>query len=78
MEYGCEVFGHAIVAPVIAPGLAGMDEAVIALQEALLVPQEFPAVTQIFPDDGVLVKLTEMDVVPCPVAIVALAGTVHV
>jgi hypothetical protein len=49
---------------------------VTARQLAALVPHAFEAVTHTLPE--VLPKLTVIDVVPCPDAMVAPAGTVQV
>ena len=66
------------IIPVIAPGLAGTpDVAVMLIQLDGLVPQAFEAVTQIFPEDAVLEKLIIMEVVPCPLVMVAPDGVVQ-
>lgn len=49
---------------------------VIVIQVAVLVPQVFDAVTQMFPP--VAPKVTVILVVPCPELMVAPPGTVHV
>jgi hypothetical protein len=69
--------GHCAAVPVIGPGVAGVPGLTItAIVEALLVPQVFPAVTDIVP--LVVPVVTCIDVVPCPELIAQSPGTVHV
>ena len=48
-----------------------------ARHDALLLPQELSAVTQIFPFTAPLPKSTKMELVPCPEFTVAPDGTVQ-
>ena len=64
--------------PVIDPGAAGAVVPVIAFVLAALVPQLLLAVTLNVPEVNVLVKLTDTEVVPWPLRIVAPVGAVHV
>ena len=64
------------VVPVIVPGIAGID--FIASDFAELEPQAFFDITLTFPDENEPPKLTFIEVVPCPLVIVAPVGTVHV
>ena len=50
---------------------------VTAMQEGLLVPQLLLETTQMFPEEKVPPKFTVTEAVPCPVEIVAPAGTVQ-
>ena len=61
----------------MTPGVAGVAMTVTARVRAALVPQEFPAVTLMFPFAPVPPVVTEIDVVPLPELIVHPAGTVQ-
>ncbi len=61
----------------IVPGVAGAPEVTVTAEVlAVLVPQALVAVTLILPE--LTPKLTVMDVVPCPEAMVAPDGMLHV
>ena len=62
-------------APVIFPGTAGLD--IIANVLAVLAPQPLFALTDSVPDVNAAKKLTVTKLVPCPLAMVALAGAVQ-
>ena len=73
------LFAQGRVLPVMEAGTGGAAKTiVIALHTELLLPQELPATTQIFPLTAAAPKLMLMEVDPCPLEIVAPEGTVHV
>ena len=65
----------AVAGPVIVPGIAGVPYTCIV--RAALVPAQLIADTPMVPDVNEELKFTVMDVVPCPLVIVAVAGTVQ-
>ena len=69
---------HTAVAPVIAPGVAGGATPVIENDTEELVPQGLPAVTFSVPLPKEALKVIVTTLVPCPLAIEELEGTVHV
>ena len=65
-----------LTGPVTRPGVEGSEYRFKV--RAALFPQLLPAVTFSVPEVKDAEKLTVTDVVPCPVAMVALVGAVHV
>ena len=67
------------IGPLIVPGVAGVPGlTVTAKLLAALVPQLFPAVTEIFPFCPALPVVTVIEVVPAPAVINQPIGTDHV
>jgi hypothetical protein len=69
-------FAQTVAGPEMPPVISGT--AFRALQAEGLLPQLLFAVTQIFPVENEVPKLTVTEVVPCPETIVAPVGTVQV
>jgi hypothetical protein len=80
IEYVCpDVAGQSAIVPVIDPGVEGVPfPTVTATDAGADVPQEFPAVTVIFPLSPVAPVVTVMLFVPAPEVITQPVGTVHV
>ena len=62
--------------PLIGPGVGGIPATVRQL--VLLLPHALAAFTQMLPETYPVANDTVTFVVPCPLVIVAPAGTVHV
>ena len=78
IEYTFPVeLAHTVAGPVIGPGCAG---APVITDDNLgrLLPHELFAITESCPDEKVFVKATVTNRVPCPEAMLAFAGAVHV
>ena len=70
---------HCSVAPIIAPGIAGVPALTVTANVlAALVPQLLAAVTLTFPFCPALPDVTVIDAVPCPAVMLQPVGTVHV
>ena len=71
------VLAHTVDEPDIVPGVAGVPGLTnTAFVCAVLVPQEFPAVTVMLPP--AVPDVTVIEMVPCPPVIAHPAGTAHV
>ena len=69
---------HCSVAPVIAPGVAGVAGLTVTANVfAALVPQLLLAVTLTLPFCPAVPDVTVIEIVPCPPVILQPAGTVH-
>ena len=64
-----------VAAPLMAAGTAGVPYTWSV--RCVLAPAQFEADTPTAPDENDELKLTAMAVEPCPLVMVAVAGTVH-